>query len=156
MFQRKIEPAHEGYFDDIENARRYAASAEQSMMRYKAFLKRLQQVGMKGKYLEIGAGPGILATLIANENPDIEITAVELSSSMITVGQEYVKSKSTEKQITFVQGNANDGDLLKTLGKFDLLYSTYALHHWDDPEKVIRYSLSKKLLYRVVDPANRS
>jgi len=138
MFQRKVEPYHEEYFDNIENARKYAKHAEKSMIRYKAFLKRLRRLGIKGKYLEVGAGPGILATVIAQENPDIEITAVELSSAMMTVGKDYVKSKGVQNRIQYVLGDANDEVLLKKLGTFNVIYSTYTLHHWDNPEKVIR------------------
>jgi len=137
MFQRRVEPEHEEYFDDIENAREYAKHAEKSLIRYRAFLKHLQRFEIKGKYLEVGAGPGILAAVVAKENPDVEITTVERSSAMMTVGRDYVKSKGLQNRIQYVLGDVNDEVLLQKLGNFDVIYCT-ALHHWDNPEKVIR------------------
>ena len=34
-------------------------------------------------------------------------------------------------------GDAADAGLLQSLGKFDLIYSTYSLHHWENPRQVI-------------------
>ena len=34
-------------------------------------------------------------------------------------------------------GDAADSELVQSLGTFDLIYSTYPLHHWENPGKVI-------------------
>lgn len=138
MFERKVEINQEEWFDSIEAARQYAESAEKSTIRYRSFLKNLKSLGIKGRYLDIGAGPGILTTRIAQDNPGVEITAVEISPYMVTLAKEYAGSKGLQDQIKFVVGDVTDKDLIETLGKYDLVYSTYTLHHWDDPEKVIR------------------
>jgi len=138
MFKRIEESHQEGTFDGIESARRYAEVAEKSTVHYKGFLKELKSLGIKGRYLEIGPGPGTLAATIAQDNLDVQITGVELSPDMASVAREYVGSKGLEDRIQFVVGDAEDEDLINTLGKFDLVYGTYTLHHWQDPKKVIR------------------
>ena len=94
-------------------------------------------VNIKGKYLEIGAGPGILTAMIAEEDPDVHITAVEISSDMVTVAQEYIEEKKFQDRIHFVVGDASDEKIVRELGKFDLVYCTFTMHHWKDPERVI-------------------
>jgi len=138
MFERKVETHQEESFSGLDNARQYAESSKKSMMRYRAFLRNLESLDIKGKYLEIGAGPGVLTTEIARIHSDVEITAVELSSDMATVGKEYVADNGLEDRIKFVVGNAENESLINSLGKFNLVYCTYTLHHWEDAEKAIR------------------
>lgn len=32
-----------------------------------------------------------------------------------------------------MKGAVEDTELIKSLGKFDIIYSTFSLHHWSDP-----------------------
>ncbi len=137
MFQRVTESNQDEFFSSIDDAIAYAESAKKSMMRYKAFLSNLRSLDIKGKYLEIGAGPGVLTVEIARNFPEVEITALELSSDMVTVGQKYVAENKFDNRITFVVGDAHDEKLLHSLGEFDLVYSTYSLHHWVNPKNAI-------------------
>jgi SAM-dependent methyltransferase len=137
MFERKVEMDHGEWFEGIEAAREYAESAKKSTMRYRAFLKTLRSLHIKGRYLDIGAGPGVLTAMIAQEHPEVKITALEVSPNMASLGQDYIEEKGLQDRIQFVVGDAEDGSLIKTLGRYDLIYSTYALHHWDDPKRVI-------------------
>ena len=146
MFERKVEDHQEESFSGLDNAKQYADSAKKSMMRYRAFLKNLDSLNIAGKYLEIGAGPGILTTEIARIHTVVEITAVELSPDMAVVGKEYVADNGLEHRINFVIGNAEDETLINSLGKFNLVYCTYTLHHWADAEKAIR-NLTRALAY---------
>ena len=137
MFKRKVETYQEEAFEGIEAAKQYAEGARKSTFRYRAFLNHLQSLGIEGRYLDVGAGPGILAGIIAQNNPDVEITALEVSADMVAVGKNYLKSKGLQDRIEFVIGDATDEGLMKELGKFDLVYSTYSLHHWENPPKAI-------------------
>jgi SAM-dependent methyltransferase len=137
MFERVVESHQERPFG-AESARRYAEMAEKLPIQYKGFLQELGALGIGGRYLEIGPGPGVLAATIAQSNPDVQITGVELSPDMASVAREYVGGKGLEDRVQFVVGDAEDGDLINVLGKFDLVYGTYTLHHWKDPKKVIR------------------
>ncbi len=139
MLKRIVEDHQNEVFNGIENARKYAEESEKSSkMRFRGFLKRIDKLNIKGNYLEIGAGSGTLATMIAKRNKDINITAIEISSDMITVANECIKKESLESQISFIEGNIEDDNFSEQLGKYDLIYSTFSLHHWQNPEKVIK------------------
>jgi SAM-dependent methyltransferase len=137
MFERKIEIHQEEAFEGLETAKRYAENAQKSTMRYRSFLERLKSLGLEGRYLDVGAGPGVLAGIIAQNYPNVEITALELSAAMVKVGKECLASKGLQDRIKFVIGDAEDEELMPTLGQFDLIYSTYALHFWQNPRQVI-------------------
>jgi len=76
-------------------------------------------------------------TASAEDNPDVYITAVEISSDMVTVAREYIEERKLEDRVRFVALDAADEVMMEELGEFDLVYSTLAMHHWKDPEKVI-------------------
>ena len=135
---KRIE-SHEEAISGTENARQYAEMAKKSAkMMYGSFLKHIKSLDVNGgEYLEVGAGSGILAAMIAEDNPAVHITAVEISPDMVTVAREYIKERQLEDRVCFVVLDAVDGLMMKELGEFDLVYSTLAMHHWKDPEKVI-------------------
>ena len=137
MFERKVEMHQNESFVGLEAAKEYAESAEKSTMRYRAFLSTLKSLSIQGKYLDVGAGTGNLAAIIAQNNSAVEITALEISTDMVTVGEEYIREKGLQSQIKFIKGDAIDKETIDELGKFDLIYSTYSLHHWENPEKVV-------------------
>ena len=137
MFKRKVEIHQEEAFEGLESARRYAESAQKSTRRYLAFLERLETLGIEGRYLDVGAGPGILTGLVARKFPQVEITALEPSEAMVSVGQDYLKSQGLQDRIDYVLGDAADETLIQSLGTFDLIFSTYTLHHWEQPRRVI-------------------
>jgi 2-polyprenyl-3-methyl-5-hydroxy-6-metoxy-1,4-benzoquinol methylase len=137
MFERKIEIHQAEAFEGLEAARRYAETAQKSTRRYMAFLERLEALDIKGRYLDVGAGPGILTSRVAEKFPQVEITALEPSEAMVAVGLDYVKSRGLEGRINYVTGNAADTALIQSLGQFDLIFSTYTLHHWEHPRKII-------------------
>jgi 2-polyprenyl-3-methyl-5-hydroxy-6-metoxy-1,4-benzoquinol methylase len=109
---------------------------------FKAFLKEFDQLGIKGKYLEVGSGPGLLTALIAQKNPEARITALEPSARMIEFARRHAENQGVEDRIDFVCGSVDDGRLMDSLGRFDLVYSTFSLHHWEKPNTAWRYLLS--------------
>jgi SAM-dependent methyltransferase len=129
---KRIE-SHEEAISGIENARQYAEMAENHRnIMYGSFLDHIKSLGVKGRrYLEVGAGTGV------QDNPDVHITAVEISSGMVTVAREYIEEEKLEDRVRFVAMDAADDVMMEGLGEFDLVYSTLAMHHWKDAEKVI-------------------
>jgi ubiquinone/menaquinone biosynthesis C-methylase UbiE len=137
---KRIVEEGEQAFVGIESVRAYAREAKSPFMRmgYSVIVNGITRRGVKGKFLEVGSGPAVLTTMVVRAIPKAHITAVELSPAMITVAKEQVESGGLADRIDFVQGDATDARLLDQLGQFDLVYSTYSLHHWDDPETVIK------------------
>lgn len=138
MLKRIVEGHQNESFSGIENARKYAEESEKSSKtRFRGLLNKLTDLDIKGNYLEVGAGSGTLAGMIVERDENINITGIEISTDMVTVANEYIKKKGLEKRINIINGDIEDKKLIKELGKFDLIYSTFSLHHWDNPNKVI-------------------
>ncbi len=140
MPKRIVEQQHQEALSGIESARAYAQHARSPIMQrgYHEVADRIGDLGVDGRFLEVGAGPAILTAIVAQAIPQVNITAIELSPDMITVAREEVESQGVGDRIDFVEGDAADAALLDRLGKFDLVYSNYSLHHWDEPEMVIK------------------
>ena len=64
--------------------------------------------------------------------------AVEPSSDMIRVARSYAQSQNLTDRISFIEGVVEDDAAISSLGKFDLIYSTFSLHHWKEPSTAIR------------------
>ena len=63
------------------------------------------------------------------------ITAVDLSSDMAAVAAEYITENRLEDRIRYLVGDVSDEKMVQKLGKFNFVYSTFSLHHWQEPEK---------------------
>ena len=74
----------------------YEKLKKRAKSQFKPFLKLLNQLQYKGQYLEIGTGAGILTSAMANNFPNVKITAVELFSDMIDLGTKHIKTKLRE------------------------------------------------------------
>ena len=129
-------------FSDIEKAREFAEeSKKRAGKMYNGFLKQLKALDVKGRYLDVGAGPGILTAIVAENFPDVHITALEVSKAMVSIAKEYINEKNLTDRVTFVVGDASDEEIMKEQGEFDLVYSTYSMHHWKEPKENIRAQL---------------
>ena len=134
---KRIEHQEEA-IEGIDEVRRYAEAQRRGKFMYKPLVKELQALNITGHYLEIGAGPGLLAAMLTEGNPKLTITAVDLSAPMADVACEYFKTHRLQGRINYIVGDVNDENVMRGLGKFDLVYSTLSLHHWKEPEKSIR------------------
>jgi ubiquinone/menaquinone biosynthesis C-methylase UbiE len=142
MFERIVEPGQDGALVGREIAANYVEMAERLMVQYRGFLKGFETLRVGARYLEVGPGPGVLTVAVARENPDAQIVGVEISPDMVSVGKEYVERAGLADRIQFIVGDAEDKKLLRSLGPFDLVYSTFSLHHWKDPQRVIQNLMS--------------
>jgi ubiquinone/menaquinone biosynthesis C-methylase UbiE/Fe2+ transport system protein FeoA len=100
-----------------------------------------------GRFLEIGSGTGYQTAGVAEKSPQAEIVAVEPSADMIAVATGYLAQRGLDDRVQFVQGSVEDEALIRSLGEFDLIYSTFSLHHWLDPVQAFRN------LYGALKPA---
>jgi ubiquinone/menaquinone biosynthesis C-methylase UbiE len=93
--------------------------------------------------LDIGTGPGHLLAEIAALRPDLRLTGIDLSPTMIEVARQTVAGNGVRLDI---------GDAARMPypdGSFDLIVSTISLHHWQEPERVAAEA------FRVLRPGGR-
>lgn len=103
-----------------------------------ALLKDIKKLNVSGHCLEVGAGPGLLATIIAEDNADVEISAVDLSPDMVRGARDYIEERGLSDRIRYVLADAADEEAMHKLGQFDFVYTTLSLHHWKKPERSMR------------------
>jgi ubiquinone/menaquinone biosynthesis C-methylase UbiE len=124
---------------DDQSAKNYLEMQKKMAQFYlKGFLRILEDQKKNGKFLEIGSGPGYQTVEIIKRFPGAQVTALEPSSDMIKVATAYAQSQGARNRLTFVKGAVEDNGLIQDLGTFDLIYSTFSLHHWLEPIKAMR------------------
>ncbi|HEY31955.1 MAG TPA: class I SAM-dependent methyltransferase [Dehalococcoidia bacterium] len=123
----------------IDSARKYAEGHKKyAKLMFRGVLNDIKANNISGSCLEAGAGPGLLAIMITQQNPEINITAIDISPDMATIASEYISQNKLENRIRYLVGDVGDEGMLQELGKFNFVYSTYSLHHWETPENSIR------------------
>jgi SAM-dependent methyltransferase len=70
--------------------------------------------------------------MFARQFPDTHIMITDISPVMIAQARQTIKKYGLEDRVDFTLLDVNDSDVLRRLGKFDLIYSVYSMHHWPD------------------------
>jgi len=135
-----------------EEARSYSKHTAMFSFLYRPILKDFEKLEVRGRLLEVGCGPGILAVKIAQKF-EVEITAIDISESMIEVAEENIKKANLEGKIKLEVGDVHDENFVIRLGKFDCVYSTFSLHHWENPVKALNnlYSVLEDGMIYILD-----
>lgn len=77
-----------------------------------------------GRVLDLGTGDGRLLSLVRREHPDTEAVAVDFSPTML----EAVRKRfAGESSVSVVAHNLDEP--LPSSGKFDVVISSFAIHH---------------------------
>lgn len=130
---------HDEGITGTREARKYAEKHKKyTWLMYRPLLKTLGKLRVSGRYLEVGAGPGFLAAIIAQNSPNVEITAIDISPDMVTLAKGHVEERGIEGRIRCLVGDVGDRSFIESLGRFDLVYSAFSVHHWKDPEHCLR------------------
>ena len=88
--------------------------------------------GQPRRVLDVGCGPGTLATAIAAARPDATVLALDRSADMLHAA----RRQRHDSRVYLIQG---DGAALPLREEtVDLTVATLALHHWHDGEAVLR------------------
>ena len=142
MLERQISTTHDDHFNTLEDAEGYARETERSARPlYRRFWKRLKTIPVGERVLDVGAGTGYLAAQIGHRYPSAHITAVDCADAMVEYGRGYVEREGLSGRVEFLAGDAGDRDFVSSLGSFDLVYSTLTMHHFQNPERVVRLLL---------------
>jgi ubiquinone/menaquinone biosynthesis C-methylase UbiE len=98
-----------------------------------------------GTVLDVGTGPGVLLVEIARRRPDVRLTGVDLSPDMVAAAQRNLSQFGDRATVRV----GSVSDLPFPDRSFDLVVSSFSLHHWDDP------AAAAPELARVLRPGGR-
>ena len=81
--------------------------------------------------LDLGAGTGLMAGLVASEYPNAEIVLIDIAEKMLLEAKN--KLKNFKNDFEFITGNYSE---IESFGKsFDLIISSLSIHHLPGDEK---------------------
>lgn len=122
---------------DEAMARSYAAG-KTTEAQLAPVLDVLAALRPEGRCLDVGAGHGPLAIRVASRHAELEVVALDPSETMVELGEEAVRAAGLEGRVRYVRGTADDAALLESLGTFDVIVSSYALHFFEQPAETLR------------------
>ena len=95
--------------------------------------------------LDVGTGPGVLLVELARRRADLRLTGIDLSADMVRAAQRNLRPYGD--RATALVGDVSG--LPFPDDSFDLVVSSYSLHHWEHPEAAVPE------LARVLRPGGR-
>lgn len=92
------------------------------------------------RVLDLGAGTGLLSSLIAKKFPHARITLMDISEEML--GKARQRFAGMEERLEFIAADYADG----FAGQFDVVLSALSIHHLTDPHKIKLFENINKAL----------
>ncbi|MFX1513343.1 MAG: methyltransferase domain-containing protein [Promethearchaeota archaeon] len=139
VYMKVLEKKPENYEEEFQKL------FPESVEIYKQILDSLLSK-VKGRVLEIGCGPGVLARQLAKSG--FEVVAIDFSEVMLAVAEKNAQKENLE-QINFIQGDFLDFQFfmqLKDLGQFDAIVSTFVLSEFSPLRQDLFLKLTRILL----------
>ena len=107
----------------------------------------LAQGVTQGDVLDVGTGPGYVAVEIARQRPGLRMAGLDLAAHMVERARQLAGWAGLDGRGLWPQA---DGHRLPFAdGSFDLVASSFALHHWADPLRILNE------IARVLAPGGR-
>ncbi|HEX5414601.1 MAG TPA: class I SAM-dependent methyltransferase [Chloroflexota bacterium] len=98
----------------------------------------------RARVLEVGSGPGRLATILAAIAPEVHVSGIDIVPEMVERANARAAKSGVTERVTFEVGDV--AALPFPDATFDVVVSTLSLHHWANPAR----GLSE--IYRVLRP----
>jgi ubiquinone/menaquinone biosynthesis C-methylase UbiE len=115
----------------------YGLLAETPMVRaaHRRFVSGVLAQGVsRGLAIDLGTGPGYVAVDVARDRPELRIVGLDLAAHMVENARRYAAWTRIDGRPLWPPG---DGQRLPFAdASFDLVFSSFALHHWQDPLQV--------------------
>jgi ubiquinone/menaquinone biosynthesis C-methylase UbiE len=99
---------------------------------YEEIAKLIEIDNTSPKLLDLGCGTGLELKKLFGKYPNIRVTGIDLSSEML----KELKGKYGGKNINLICGSYLDTEFGND---FDVVLSTYSLHHFNEAEKLLVY-----------------
>ncbi|MBI2954930.1 MAG: class I SAM-dependent methyltransferase [Chloroflexi bacterium] len=97
-----------------------------------------------GAALDAGSGPGHLSVRLGQIAQGLTITGVDIDASMVELAIRRAREARVADRVHFEVGDV--GALPFPDRQFDIVFSTFSLHHWPDPAQALAE------VYRVLRP----
>jgi ubiquinone/menaquinone biosynthesis C-methylase UbiE len=95
----------------------------------------LAQGVTQGIGLDLGTGPGYVAVEIASQRPGLRMVGMDLACHMVERATRIAAKAGLDGRGLWPQA---DGHFLPFAdGSFDLVVSSFAVHHWDEPLHIL-------------------
>ncbi len=113
--------------DDVAEWERTAQTRPGRADMFKSFAHELRAlVPNNATVLELGSGPGFLATFLIDSLPLLRMTLLDFSSSMHDLAR--IRLGSRAEWVTFLEHNLKDPDWSRNLEPFDAVITNQAVH----------------------------
>jgi len=129
--ERVLEPE---VMDTAEEANSYDAMDHSAVNH--AFATRLLELGVRGKVIDIGCGPGHGPLQLVAMDPAVHVVGVDLSRNMLSIAEEHLAASSHADRVEFALADAKGLDFAD--GSFDAVCSNTILHHIPEPVDFLR------------------
>lgn len=129
--ERVLEPE---VMDTVEDAEAYDAMDHSGAN--DAFITRLLELGVSGRVLDIGCGPGHIPLQLVTQKRELEVVGVDLSKSMLKIAEEHKAVCAHGDRVEFQVADAKGLDFPDD--SFDTVCSNSILHHIPDPVPFLR------------------
>jgi SAM-dependent methyltransferase len=106
--------------------------------------KDLTGMASRAQVLEVGSGPGRLAATLARLAPAVQVTGVDIAPDMVELATARAARAGVAGRVAFRVGDV--AALPFPDASFDVVVSTFSLHHWPDPARGLAE------IYRVLRP----
>jgi ubiquinone/menaquinone biosynthesis C-methylase UbiE len=87
----------------------------------------------EGHILDIGTGPGWLLKKLHHSSSKLQITGVDISSSMVKKARKNIQNAGLSDVINIKKGGSDNLPFVDD--SFDIVISSGSLHHWKDPTR---------------------
>lgn len=101
-----------------------------------------------GEVLDVGCGPGHVAMRLAEIAPGLRVTGVDISPAMVEIAARHAEERGLAGRVGFREGDVQAMPFPDR--QFDLVVSTFSLHHWPDPAKGLAE------IHRVLRPSGQA
>jgi SAM-dependent methyltransferase len=91
----------------------------------------LAELAPRARVLEVGSGPGRLATTLAPLAPEVQLTGIDIAPDMVQRATALAARAGVAGRVAFQMGDVTA--LPFPDASFDLVVSTFSLHHWANP-----------------------
>ena len=103
---------------------------------------------VRGRCLDMGTGPGMLAMAVANAAPEMAVTAFDFSDDAMEIARENIREAGLEDRVTTAAGDVHAMPF--ETGEFDLIVSRGSMFFWND----LAHAFSQVL--RVLSPTGKT